>query len=107
VPAQDDWLTLSAAARPVHDALRERLATIHPERLDESQLEEQWVKFVLAELGWHYSVQVKIRYTGKGHRKPDYALTASTESAQALTNQIYAPTELRDAGVLAVADAKK
>ena len=107
MPAQDDWLTLSAAARPVHDALRERLATIHPERLDESQLEEQWVKFVLAELGWHYSVQVKIRYTGKGHRKPDYALTASTESAQALTNQIYALTELRDTGMLAVADAKK
>jgi len=62
---------------------------------------------VLDQLGWHYSVQVKSRYTGTGHRKPDYALTASTESAQALTNQIYAPAELRDAGVLAVADAKK
>jgi len=107
VPAQDDWLTLSASARPIRDALREQLATMHPERLDESQLEEQWIKFVLVELGWHYSVQVKIRYTGTGHRKPDYALTASTESAQALTNQIYAPAELRDAGVLAVADAKK
>ena len=39
VPAQDDWLTLSTAARPVRDALRERFITIHPERLDESQLE--------------------------------------------------------------------
>ena len=74
---QDDWLALSDAARPVCDTLYERLVTIHPERLDESQLEEKWVKFVLAELGWHY----KIRYTGTGHRKPDYALTASTESS--------------------------
>jgi len=77
VPTQDDRLALSDAAHSVRDTLRERLVTIHPERLDESQLEEKWVKFVLAELGWHY----KIRYTGTGHRKPDYALTASTESS--------------------------
>jgi len=41
VPVQDDWLALSAAARPVRDALCERLATIYLDRLDESHFEQQ------------------------------------------------------------------
>ena len=32
VPAQDDWLALGHAARPVRDTLRERFITIHSER---------------------------------------------------------------------------
>src|ERR1700690_1073834 len=89
VPGQADWLPLTAEARPVYEALRARLAAIHPAELDEAQLEEQWIKFVLEQLGWHYSVQVKIRFGPTGNRRPDYALTATADQAHALTSQIY------------------
>lgn len=107
VPARADWLPLTVGARSLLEALRTRLAAIKPETLDEAQLEDQWIKYVLEQLGWHASVQVKIRYQATGYRKPDYGLTPDATQARALGNQIYSPAELRAGGVLAVADAKK
>lgn len=107
IPRREDWQPLLEAARPVYAALRERLAQIRPEALDEAQLEDQWVRPIFEQLGLHYSVQVKIRYQATGYRKPDYGLTYTVEQARALTGQIYSPDELRAAGLIAVADAKK
>src|SRR5579859_4830023 len=107
VPEEGEWKTLKDEARPVFEALRAALRNLHPETLDEGQLEERWIKAVFDQIGWYYNVQVKIRFGPTGYRKPDYALTAERNQANALDNHIYVPRELSEAGVLAVADAKK
>ncbi len=106
VPGLPEWdEVLFAEGKRALDALRDLRGRINPAALDESQLEEQWVKPVLAALGHFYSVQVKIRYRDSGFRKPDYVLVGSEADAHALTNAIYAPAQIAHA--LAVADAKK
>src|SRR5258708_3419837 len=107
VPDRADWLPMTNDARTVYDALRNKLAQINPELLDEAPLEEQWVQYVLEQLGLHYAVQVKIRYQTIGYRKPDYGLTQTAEQVHAITNQIYSPEELQKLGLIAVVDAKK
>jgi len=94
-------------ARPVFEALRTRWAEIRLDELDESQIEDSWIKPVFDQLGLHYRVQVKIHYRDVGFRKPDYGLTRTAEQARAITNQIYTPEDLRNLGLVAVADAKK
>ncbi|MEO8392061.1 MAG: hypothetical protein ABI700_03625, partial [Chloroflexota bacterium] len=89
----------------MRDELRILLDSVHPETLDEAQLEEEWIKPVLERLGHHWSVQVKIRYRETGFRKPDYIFTATQLEANALTNKIYQPSEIAHA--LAVGDAKR
>ncbi len=96
---------LHAQARAVRDELRALLDVLHPENLDEAQLEDRWIKPVLARLGHHWSVQVKLRYRDRGHRKPDYVFTATADDANAFTNQIYEPAQIAHA--LALGDAKR
>ena len=107
VPTLPEWSDGQqfAEARAVLQRLRARRQQIDPAALDEAQLEEQWVKPVLDALGHHFSVQVKIRYRDRGHRKPDYVLVRSDDEAHALTSEIYAPDQIAHA--LAVADAKR
>lgn len=107
VPQQAEWtaLTYGDEARRVLTQLKTLRAQIHPETLDESQLEELWVKPILAALGHHFSVQVKIRYRERGYRKPDYVFVQNAEAAHALTNDIYMPSQLTH--TLAVGDAKR
>lgn len=90
VPTLPEYLSteLHAQAKAVRDDLRALLDTIQPASLDEAQLEDRWIKPVLARLGHHWSVQVKIRYRERGHRKPDYVFTATNDDANALTAQI-------------------
>ena len=106
-PTLEEWKSdsLYKRAADLRDELRVLLDNVHPETLDEAQLEEQWVKPVLERLGSHWSVQVKIRYRETGYRKPDYVFTATAAEANALTNQIYEPAEIAHA--LAVGDAKR
>jgi hypothetical protein len=106
-PTLSEWESpqLHAQAKALRDDLKTLLDSVHPESLDEAQLEEQWVKPVLQKLGHHWSVQVKIRYRERGHRKPDYVFTTSAEAARAFTNQIYEPAHIAHA--LALGDAKK
>ncbi|MEZ4668138.1 MAG: N-6 DNA methylase [Anaerolineae bacterium] len=108
VPTLPEWVDdngLFAHARDLRDDLRTLVAALRPESLDESQLEEQWVKPVLEKLGHHWSVQVKIRYREGGYRKPDYVFTATAAEARAFTNEIYEPQHIAHA--LALGDAKK
>ncbi|TVR18750.1 MAG: hypothetical protein EA396_14160, partial [Anaerolineaceae bacterium] len=107
IPASSEWRDgeLFASAKAVFQRLRDLRGRTDPAALDEAQLEEQWVKPVLGALNLHYSVQVKIRYRDKGHRKPDYVFVGSDEEARALTNEIYAPEQIAHA--LAVGDAKR
>ena len=106
-PLLDDWQSNQrrVEAKALRDELRDLLASLKPDQLDEAQLEEQWVKPVLKKLGHHWLPQVKIRYRDHGYRKPDYVFTATAEDARALTNEIYEPKQLVHA--LAVGDAKK
>ncbi len=96
---------LFAEAKAVLQRLRDLRERTNPAALDESQLEEQWVKPVLDALNLHYSVQVKIRYRDHGHRKPDYLFVGSDVEARALTSEIYTPDQISHA--LAVGDAKR
>lgn len=105
VPKKSTWDALFNEAKAVRNQLRDLLETINPEKLDEAQLEEQWVQPVLQALGHHYFVQFKIRYQQRGFRKPDYALLNSDDEVNAMTNTIYEPSDIRH--VLALADAKK
>jgi|GEM_PF-754359 len=104
LPKQADWPSLVAEGKAVLAQLQALRATLKPEDLDESQLEDRWIKPVLKALGHHYAVQFKIRFRGTAHRKPDYALLASQADADAITNQIYTPDDITH--VLAIADAK-
>ena len=101
VPKRTDWLPMLPHAQSVFEALRERLAAIYAESLDEAQLEDQWIKYVFEQLGWYWSVQVKIRFQAIGYRKPDYALTPTADVARSLTGHIYTPDELRSSGIQA------
>lgn len=85
VPTLPDYQSeqLHAQARAVRDDLRALLEALRPESLDEAQLEDGWIKPVLARLGHHWSVQIKIRYRDRGHRKPDYVFTATADDASA------------------------
>ncbi len=109
IPELPEWKTnrleAEAEAGQIRAGLRDLLHQVNPAALSEAQLEEQWVKPVLAALGHHYAVQVKIRYRDTGHRTPDYLIVRSETEARALTNAIYAPAQVAHA--LAVADAKK
>lgn len=107
VPTLSEWLPLLFEAEAARDYLRALWRNIpDASALDEAQLEAQWIQPVLQRLGHQYSVQLKIRFRETGYRKPDYGLTASAEAARALTSHIYSPAELREAQVIAVADAK-
>lgn len=101
-----DWesTTLHSQARQVRDELRALYAEVNPAQLSEAQLEARWIQPVLEKLGHHWAVQVKLRYRDTGHRRPDYVLLDSAADANAFTNKIYLPDELRH--VRAVMDAK-
>ncbi len=86
IPAQPEWFERENETREARNQLRELLEQINPETLDEAQLEELWIQPILQALGHNYSVQFKIRYRGKGYRKPDYVLTRSEEDAYALAS---------------------
>ncbi|MCA9887205.1 MAG: class I SAM-dependent DNA methyltransferase, partial [Anaerolineae bacterium] len=107
VPTLTEWddATLVSQATVAYDELRRLRERIQPESLDEAQLEEQWVKPVLDALNMSYSVQVKVRYRERGHRKPDYVFVGSDADARALTSEIYDPEQIAHA--LAVGDAKR
>ncbi len=107
VPSLPEWGDgeLFAEAKAVLQHLRDLRERTNPAALDEAQLEEQWVKPVLDALNLHYSVQVKIRYRERGHRKPDYVFVATDAAARALTSEIYAPEQIAHA--LALGDAKR
>ncbi|MCI0713559.1 MAG: Eco57I restriction-modification methylase domain-containing protein, partial [Chloroflexi bacterium] len=105
VPALPEWDAMRDTAQAVFDDIKALRDSLQPDRLDEAQLEENYVQPILELLGHHYAVQVKIRYRERGHRKPDYMLMASPAEARAVTNDIYAPGDIQHA--LAVADAKK
>jgi len=106
VPTLPEWdATLFAEAKSALAHLRDLRARINPAALDESQLEEQWVKPVLDTLSLYFSVQVKIRYRERGYRKPDYVFVVTENEARALTSEIYAPEQIAHA--LAVGDAKR
>jgi hypothetical protein len=106
VPTLPEWNEiLFSASRQVLAEIRALRSHIQPARLDEAQLEEQWIQPVLRILGHHYTVQVKIRYRETGHRKPDYVFLNSVEAAHALTSAVYPPQEIAHA--LALGDAKR
>lgn len=107
LPTLAEWNegVLFAEAKAVLQQLRDLRERTNPAALDESQLEEQWVKPILSALNLHYSVQVKIRYRDHGHRKPDYLFVGSDVEARALTSEIYTPSQISHA--LAVGDAKR
>lgn len=98
-----------AESKPTADRLRQELAALRAglsiEQLNESQLEEAWIKPVLRLLGHYFGVQINIRYRETGKRTPDYLLMASQEDQRKLTKDIYSAAEIRHA--LAVADAKQ
>ncbi len=107
-PTLQEWKDdngLFAEALKLREELRALLKSIHPETLNESQLEDQWVKPILEKLGHHWSVQVMIRYRDKGYRKPDYMFTNSIVEANAFSSAIYTPEQLVHA--LALGDAKR
>ncbi|MAU12414.1 MAG: hypothetical protein CL607_21500 [Anaerolineaceae bacterium] len=104
LPEWDDVILVSQATAAYND-LRQLRERIQPALLDEAQLEEQWVKPVLDALNMSYSVQVKVRYRERGHRKPDYVFVSSDADSRALTSEIYAPEQIVHA--LAVGDAKR
>ncbi|MFW5691243.1 MAG: Eco57I restriction-modification methylase domain-containing protein, partial [Chloroflexota bacterium] len=106
VPTLPEWDTaLFAEAKAALAHLRDLRARTNPAALDESQLEEQWVKPVLDTLSLYFSVQVKIRYRERGYRKPDYVFVVTENEARALTSEVYAPEQIAHA--LAVGDAKR
>lgn len=105
VPDLPEWDVIRESAQAAFDDIKALRESLQPDRLDEAQLEENYVQPILEMLGHHYAVQVKIRYRERGHRKPDYMLMASPAEARAVTNDIYAPGDIQHA--LAVADAKK
>jgi len=106
VPTLPEWdATLFAEAKSALAHLRDLRSHTNPAALDESQLEEQWVKPVLDTLSLYFSVQVKIRYRERGYRKPDYVFVVTENEARALTSEIYAPEQIAHA--LAVGDAKR
>lgn len=105
VPTYEGWLALENEARDVRARLIDILQDVDLTRLDEAQLEHQWIRPVLDALGHHYMVQVKIRYRRKGYRKPDYVLAPTQEATARYVDQIYEPDQL--AGLLAVVDAKR
>ena len=107
MPTQAEWnsIELFNDAKAAFESLRTLRDSINPETLDESQLEEQWIKPILKTLGLYYSVQVKIRYRESGNRRPDYLFVKSEEEARALTSEIYTPDQINHA--LAVGDAKR
>ncbi len=103
MPALPEWSALDG--QRCFEQIKELRAKIHPDTLDEAQLEEQWVQPIFRLLGLHYAVQVKIRYRDQGHRRPDYVFVTSETEAHAMTSQIYEPHQI--AHVLAVGDAKR
>ena len=106
VPNLSEWSeALFYEAKDAFTAIKEISCPHSNGKLDEVQLEEQWVQPVLQILAYDYAVQVKIRYREHGHRKPDYMFFRSETEARAITNQIYAPNEIAHA--LAVRDASK
>ena len=106
VPRRPEWdEALFAEARQVFETLKTLRATLHPERLDEAPLEQQWVQPVLQALGHHFSVQLKVRYGERGYRKPDYAFFDNEADVRAITDAIYNPADITHA--LAVGDAKR
>lgn len=107
VPTLPEWQDseLFRDAKLALERITELRASIQPERLDEAQLEDQWIKPILDMLGHRYTVQVKLRYREHGHRKPDYVFVASENDARALTSEIYDPASIGHA--LAVGDAKR
>lgn len=107
IPTLPEWSdgVLFAEAKVVFQRLHDLRERTNPAALDEAQLEEQWVKPVLDALKLHYSVQVKVRYRDRGHRKPDYVFVSSDDEARALTSEIYIPEQIAHA--LALGDAKR
>lgn len=89
--------------KEIRDSLKALLQTLQPEKLSESQLEEEWIRPVLRQLGHHFQVQINIRFR-KSRLIPDYVLAANASDASQLTKDIYTPKEIRHC--LAVADAK-
>jgi type I restriction-modification system DNA methylase subunit len=96
------WFTQAKNALNQIQALYQQ---INPASLNEAQLEEQWIKPIFDILGFHYGVQISIRYRDNGRRVPDYLLVATQEEANAFTKQSYTPDQLDHA--LAIADAKQ
>ena len=83
VPQQLEWDNdLFTASSQVREQLRALRNTLQPDALDEAQLEEQWVRPVLDALGYHYAVQVKIRYRDHENVKITSARLAQCEAAQ-------------------------
>lgn len=106
VPQEEGWQYLRAEAMQTQKDLRVLFDHIRPDRLDEAQLENQWVQPILERLGHPYAVQVKIRYRDTGFRRPDYVIARDTQSVYELTGDIYTPDELQTLAV-AVGDAKR
>ena len=107
VPGLPEWnafLESFKERQALHKTLTGLRQQVKPETLNESQLEEQWIKPVLTALGHHFTVQVKIRYTAGGYRKPDYVFVSSAAEVYALADDIYEPPRIAHA--LAVGDAK-
>ncbi|HLA45225.1 MAG TPA: hypothetical protein VJZ27_17390, partial [Aggregatilineales bacterium] len=65
-------LDLQNEAQSVFEQIKLMRERIHPETLDEAQLEAEWIQPVFRLLGHHYKVQIKIRYRDRGNRRPDY-----------------------------------
>jgi len=103
MPDLPEWIALDS--QRCFEQIKDLRAKIHPETLNEAQLEEQWVQPILHFLGHHYAVQVKIRYRDQGYRAPDYVFVTSDAEAHAMSNEIYEPQAISH--VLAVGDAKR
>ena len=71
------------------------------EKLNESQLEEEWIKPVLQALGFAYAYQVSKKSQGK-NLKPDFALFAN----ESLKDAHYQQTKSANQDILALCESK-
>jgi len=99
----DDHWEIASQVKAIRDELRDLLATLQPQALNEAQLEEQWIRPVLTKLGHYFHVQFNIR-ARDSYLNPDYLFAATEADAKQLTAEVYSPADIRHC--LAVGDAK-
>jgi type I restriction-modification system DNA methylase subunit len=103
LPKEDAWEQLSGEAETFMATLKKRFKKLNTQA-NEAQIEHEWIRPILEELGHTFKVQVSLRVPGSTQR-PDYVFYTSAEQQAQHGNEL--DDTAAQHGAIAVGDAKQ